>query len=395
MNQLIVLGPGRFLIVAVAVFAVWRALCWYLGRRRGAAFDIRREAVVVLVFGWAIVVASVVFFPMNIILYDWHGTLSLIPFKSSIDLLRYSTPFTAVKNIGGNVLLFVPLGVLLPLLFEKLRRPWPLLWRAAVVSAAIELVQIPTQVRATDVDDVIWNVVGALIGLALFRLVWAAARRHARPGLAAAAGGSAAGPARAVRRLSLFAREPLLAALVPIVATLVLTAGALAPSVVSGTLSQDQVLRSATAGIPGATAVARADLAGHTFLVAAAGEGGAELLQYTEYQRVLPGRFTWTTTGDIVRQTGSGYSWTLTTYNATRGEKPLLVVWGRNQSGAAVLVVSAKGEPTRTIAVEKYFLAALPFDPDADVADDGAVNEVDIKFVDGAGRDLTPSFARW
>ena len=228
-----------------------------------------------------------------------------------------------------------------------------------------------------------------MIGLLLFRLLWAAGRRRAR------LGGAAAGSARETRGLSLFAREPLLAAIVPIVATLVLTVGALAPSVVSGTLSQDQVLRSATAGMPGAAVVARADLAGHTFVVAAAGEGGAELLQYTEYQRVLPGRFTWTTTGDIMRKAGSGYTWTLTTYNATRGDKPDLVVWGRNESGAAAVVVSPKGQPARAIPVGKYFVVAVPFDPGSDVADDGAVNEVGITFVDAGGSDLTAQFAQW
>ncbi len=135
-----------------------------LNRRRGAGFDVQREAIVVLVFGWSLIVASLVFFPMNIILYDWHGTLSLIPFKSTVDLLRYSTASTALKNIGGNVLLFVPYGMLLPLLFEKLRRPGRCSGGPRCCRPAIELLQIPTQVRATDVDDVIWNVVGALLG---------------------------------------------------------------------------------------------------------------------------------------------------------------------------------------------------------------------------------------
>jgi hypothetical protein len=393
-NQLIVLGPGRFLVVAVVVFVVWRAVCLNIGHRRGISLNVQREAVVLLLFGWALVVASLVFFPMNIILYDWHGTLSLIPFKSSVDLIRYSTAFTAVRNIGGNVLLFIPLGVLLPLLFGKLRRPWPLLWRAAVISAAIEVVQIPTQVRATDVDDVIWNVVGAMVGLLLLRLSWAGVRGRVTLG-GVTATGQAPGAAAGKRPLSLWAREPLLAAAVPIAVTLLLTVGVLAPSVVSGTMDQDEVLQSATSGLPGAAVVARADLAGHTFLITAAHEGKAELLRYTEYKRVLPGRFTWTATGDVVRKAGSGYSWTLTTYNVARGEKPVVVIWGRNENGAATVVASVKGQSDRTFPVGKYFVAAFPYDPGADVVDDGTVNEVGMTFVDAAGHDLTSQFALW
>ena len=256
MSQLIVLGPGRFLAIAVVVFAVWRVLCRRSSRRRGASFDLHREAVVVLTFGWSLVVASLVFFPLTIILYDWHGTLSLIPLKSTIDLIRYSTASTALKNIGGNVLLFVPFGVLLPLLFEKLRRPWPLLWRAAVMSACIELLQIPTQVRATDVDDVIWNVVGALLGLALFYAFWSVAGRSSRvkaTGERLGAGGRG---------------EPLLAAAVPIAVTFVLTVAVLAPTVVSRTLDESHLLTAATSDLSAASVVGRTDLAGYTFVVA-------------------------------------------------------------------------------------------------------------------------------
>ena len=68
-----------------------------------------------------------------------------------------------LKNSVLNVLLFVPLGFLLPLLWEKFRT-----WKQTVLfgfglSLAIELLQIFTM-RATDVNDLITNVCGTVLG---------------------------------------------------------------------------------------------------------------------------------------------------------------------------------------------------------------------------------------
>ena len=57
----------------------------------------------------------------------------------------------------------------------------------------------------------------------------------------------------------------------------------------------------------------------------------------------------------------------MTAYNVARGEKPLLVVWGRNGGAATTFVVNAKGQPTWTVPIGTYFIAAFPYDPDTAV----------------------------
>lgn len=62
----------------------------------------------------------------------------------------------------GNVLMFVPMGVLLPLAFPRLSRKK--LWLAAViVPIIIEIIQ-PIVGRSFDIDDLICNFIGILIG---------------------------------------------------------------------------------------------------------------------------------------------------------------------------------------------------------------------------------------
>ncbi len=79
-------------------------------------------------------------------------------------------------NILGNLLLFVPVGVLVPACLPVLRRAVPLALAAAAGSVLIEVAQyavVPG--RASDVNDVLLNTAGALAGLAALRAV------HGRP----------------------------------------------------------------------------------------------------------------------------------------------------------------------------------------------------------------------
>ncbi len=67
------------------------------------------------------------------------------------------------KNSLCNVLLFVPLGVALPCLWTEYRRLWRTATAGCAVSILIELLQMLTY-RTTDINDVITNTVGTVLG---------------------------------------------------------------------------------------------------------------------------------------------------------------------------------------------------------------------------------------
>ncbi|WP_327434020.1 VanZ family protein [Streptomyces sp. NBC_01236] len=74
----------------------------------------------------------------------------------------------AVKQIGGNLLLGMPFGVLLPVLAPRVRGILRVLALTAAVMLLVELVQGALITgRAFDIDDVILNTVGALVGYLL------------------------------------------------------------------------------------------------------------------------------------------------------------------------------------------------------------------------------------
>ena len=88
-------------------------------------------------------------------------------------LERSSRPWLvrlARVNLWGNILLFVPLGLLPPLLQPKMRSFWRTLLLAALVMLTVEVLQMLLLVGTCDVDDLILNLLGAALGYGLFKL---------------------------------------------------------------------------------------------------------------------------------------------------------------------------------------------------------------------------------
>ncbi|WP_164824354.1 VanZ family protein [Paenibacillus elgii] len=77
-----------------------------------------------------LVVISITLFPIpvqsNLLLSLNRGNIepnmNFIPFKSIIDIMQNSvSPFVAVKQIAGNILMCAPFGFYAPLLFQQIK----------------------------------------------------------------------------------------------------------------------------------------------------------------------------------------------------------------------------------------------------------------------------------
>ncbi len=71
-------------------------------------------------------------------------------------------------NIVGNVLIFIPFGAILPVLIKKMRNCIFTVGAGALMSLWIETIQLLTRVGSFDVDDILLNAVGALVGYVIF-----------------------------------------------------------------------------------------------------------------------------------------------------------------------------------------------------------------------------------
>jgi len=113
---------------------------------------------------------------------DW---INLVPF-ATIAAQTHAASGSALVQLVGNVGLLLPLGLIGPIVMPSLRRLPRLALVALGGSVAIELLQLlGTSVRlidrSVDVDDVILNVAGALLGWLLWRAMASFVVRAPRP----------------------------------------------------------------------------------------------------------------------------------------------------------------------------------------------------------------------
>lgn len=85
--------------------------------------------------------------------------LNFIPFSSGIEI---STIL--------NIIFFMPFGFLLPTLWNKFRKFIPTVFAGFIFSLIIEVGQLFT-IRATDIDDLIMNTLGTILGFILFKIL--------------------------------------------------------------------------------------------------------------------------------------------------------------------------------------------------------------------------------
>ena len=99
--------------------------------------------------------------------------LNLVPLRTLrlfADLLDSSHPEyvrAAIINLAGNIIMFVPLGFLLPRVFIRLNRFRKVLLTTALIITAVEIIQLLTLVGSCDIDDLILNVIGSALGYPL------------------------------------------------------------------------------------------------------------------------------------------------------------------------------------------------------------------------------------
>lgn len=96
-----------------------------------------------------------------------YGTNNFIPFK---EILRYEVGSKLfIKNILGNIILFIPYGLFVSYIL-KTRKTSPILIITLITSAVIEYTQMQIG-RTFDIDDIILNIVGGFVGYLVYIVI--------------------------------------------------------------------------------------------------------------------------------------------------------------------------------------------------------------------------------
>ena len=141
--------------------------------------QLKREAQLILVYICIVVVARFTFFPFSKVdgkvqplMLDTANILNFrINLKPIVYLMDYEIRREALINVIGNTTMFIPLGIVWPVCFKQLDTHWKVISAGVGTSLLIEILQLPFFDRVSDIDDLLLNSLGFVIGYGIYLLV--------------------------------------------------------------------------------------------------------------------------------------------------------------------------------------------------------------------------------
>jgi glycopeptide antibiotics resistance protein len=159
-------SAALFALPFVALAVVW----W--GRRRGLSWA--RVAADVMLAAALLAVVSQAVLPLSLRSEGWgrvDGFPTFVPFETIRSYLSEGLVDVEVRQLLGNVALFVPFGFALPLAARSFRTPLRAVAAGASLSAGVELLQMLLPGHGPDIDDVILNTLGTAVGYLGYRVL--------------------------------------------------------------------------------------------------------------------------------------------------------------------------------------------------------------------------------
>ncbi len=154
------------------IWLLTRLYVWLKQKR----VDWKREAILLLMYINLAVIIRYVFFPKALV--NGHvqplvfDPAALFPLRVNLIPLVYLFDYESARdiiwNVAGNACMFIPGGIILPLVYRQLNSFGKVLAAGALMSLCIELLQLPFPSRATDIDDLILNTAGIAVGWLIY-----------------------------------------------------------------------------------------------------------------------------------------------------------------------------------------------------------------------------------
>ena len=95
-----------------------------------------------------------------------HETIYIL---TKLNLLPFSSISGGIATHLANIIMFMPLGFLLPFIWRQFKSPRKVIGTALLFSLIIELSQL-LNMRSTDIDDLMMNTIGSFLGWIIYSL---------------------------------------------------------------------------------------------------------------------------------------------------------------------------------------------------------------------------------
>lgn len=103
------------------------------------------------------------------VILEGLGSANFTPFKTIKMYIEYADKLNSVENLAGNILVFVPFGMLFPLIRSSKSGFLDVFANSLILVLGIEIFQLFSAFGAFDVDDIILNCFGAMLGYVVYR----------------------------------------------------------------------------------------------------------------------------------------------------------------------------------------------------------------------------------
>ncbi|PHD61382.1 Teicoplanin resistance protein [Bacillus wiedmannii] len=176
-----------FIIVGVICYLIVRSI--FIGMKSKKGVNWWKELISFLFVIYIGMVVAITLFPIPIGfstgIENIRLSINIIPFASIIkDIGKIGIAYDGdvlfmigliVRNVGGNILLLMPLGFLAPIIWDKFKKIKNTILLGLAISISIELLQLieslfSSWIRITDIDDVICNVIGSIVGYFIYKI---------------------------------------------------------------------------------------------------------------------------------------------------------------------------------------------------------------------------------
>lgn len=169
---MIKISYGMMVAIITILWCINRAFVGWKNKR----FDWKRELQLLLVYICIVVIVRFTFCPFGTVdgkiqplIFDiekmWPFRINLLPFVYMTD---YESFREAVINFVGNTLMFVPVGIVYPIVYQDLDTPKKVIAAGVGFSFVIEILQLPFYDRVSDIDDLILNSFGYVLGYFIY-----------------------------------------------------------------------------------------------------------------------------------------------------------------------------------------------------------------------------------
>ncbi len=140
------------------------------------------------ILGKVLFILYIVFIIYFLLFSDWYGRTgemqeyryNLVLFKEIKRFWEYREQlgvYAMFTNLFGNVLIFMPFGFFMPMA-SRYRSFFSTLFYSFGLSLCVETFQLVTKVGSFDVDDLLLNTIGGVLGYIIFVICAAIRRKH-------------------------------------------------------------------------------------------------------------------------------------------------------------------------------------------------------------------------